>query len=236
MEQVISIDLGGTSLKAAMVDAAGNITRRLTLATSQEGRQAIVGQLIQTVQALNQQGGICAVGIGTPGFVDTQAGRILLAANLPGWTGTGVKQELEEALSLPIVVENDANAAAIGEAWLGAGCDLNSFLMITLGTGVGGALYHRDSGVWRGASYRGGELGHSILYPGGEPCRCGQRGCADRYVSGQALEQRYYSASGQNLRCSDIFAAALDGQQPAAKIVGQFVQDLATLLTSLKTF
>ncbi|NLY53208.1 MAG: ROK family protein [Firmicutes bacterium] len=234
MVHVISIDLGGSYLKAALVDESARIIRRLTLPTSQEGRSGIIQQLAAAVSELKYGYDVGAVGVGTPGFVDSRAGKVLRATNLPGWTGTNVKAELSRLIDLPIVVENDANLAALGEAWVGAGKELDNFVMLTLGTGVGGAIYSRDTGVWRGATYRGGELGHSILYPGGEPCACGQRGCVEQYLSGQALERRYSDLTGSKANCEAIFQAALAGKELAESLVQQFSHDFAVLLASLK--
>lgn len=233
MERVISIDLGGTNLKAALVDQEARILRHLTLPTSKAGRAAIIEQLATVIKELGQNEQVKAVGIGTPGFVNSTAGQVLLATNLPGWSGTDVKAELQDLLTVPVIVENDANVAAVGEAWVGAGKDLDSFFMITLGTGVGGALYDHHTGLWLGASYRGGEVGHAILYPGGKPCACGQQGCVEQYLSGRSLEINYQALANQELSCPEIFEAAAAGQKLAQGVVQRFCFDLVALLTSL---
>jgi glucokinase len=233
MKRVISIDLGGTNLKAALVDQEANILRRLTVPTNKMGRTALIEQLAGVMKKLGQDVEIEAVGIGTPGFVNREAGRVLLATNLSEWTGTDVEDELHRIISLPIVVENDANVAALGEAWVGAGRNLDSFFMITLGTGVGGAIFARSTGIWNGASYRGGEVGHAILYPGGKPCACGQQGCVEQYLSGRSIEATFEQLAGKRLRCPEIFAAAAVGHEQATPIVNRFCSDLAVLLTSL---
>ena len=234
MKTVISIDLGGTSLKAALVDQEANILRRITVPTSQAGRAALIEQLVQVSRELAENEPVQAIGIGTPGFVDSAAGQVLFATNVRGWSGTGVAALLRDQLCLPIIVENDANVAAIGEAWVGAGQDLASFFMITLGTGVGGAIYDRQNGVWPGASFRGGEVGHSILYPNGKLCACGQHGCVENYLSGRALEAEYLAMTQQRLSAPGIFAASAEGQEAAKVVVKKFGFDLAVLLTSLK--
>ncbi len=233
MERVISIDLGGTNLKAALVDPEARILRRLTLPTSKDGRAAIIQQLADAIMELGRDIKIKAIGIGTPGFVNSAAGKVLLATNLPGWSGTNIKDELQDSLNVPIIVENDANVAAVGEAWVGAGQNLDSFFMITLGTGVGGAIYDHRKGLWSGASYRAGEVGHAILYPGGKLCACGQRGCVEQYLSGRSLEANYLALAHEQLGCREIFAAATSGQEPARVVVHKFCFDLASLLTSL---
>ncbi|NLW16367.1 MAG: ROK family protein [Firmicutes bacterium] len=188
--------------------------------------------MIRITMELAQGEQVAAVGIGTPGFVDSRAGRVLLATNLPGWTGTDVVGELKQHLPFPIVVENDANVAAIGEAWMGAGKKLENFFMITLGTGVGGALYDHHKGLWYGVSYRGGEVGHAILYPGGQQCACGQRGCVEQYLAGHALEANYFRLANRHLNSGQIFAAA-PRDEAARQVVNRCCRDLAVLLTSL---
>lgn len=233
MERVISIDLGGTNLKAALIDAEGNILCRQTVPTRKDGRAAIIEQMVEVAQDLSQGKPVKAVGVGTPGFVDSKAGRVLLATNLPGWSGTNLVAALQEQLALPVVVENDANAAAVGEAWKGAGQSLDSFIMITLGTGVGGALYSRQTGLWRGSGFRGGEVGHAILYPGGKVCACGQQGCVEQYLSGHALEANYFRCTNRHRSSTEILAAAAE-DRAAGDIVRQFSFDLAVLMTSLQ--
>lgn len=233
MKRVISIDLGGTNLKAALVDREARIIRRLTLPTTQAGRSALCEQLAAVITDLGQGEQIHAVGIGTPGFVNSKDGKVLLATNLPGWSGTNVKTELQNLVPWPVKLANDANVAALGEAWVGAGQQLANFFLITLGTGVGGSLFTREQGLWTGASHRGGEVGHAILYPGGKPCLCGQYGCVEQYLSGRSLEHNYMQATKSRLSAFEIFIRGAAGTKPARAIVDKFCFDLATLLTSL---
>lgn len=233
MERVVSVDLGATSLKAALIDRTGNILCRKTIATSKAGRAAIIEQMVTVIQDLARGESVKAVGIGTPGFVDSKMGSVLLATNIPGWSGTHLAHTLQEHLGLPVVVENDANAAALGEAWKGAGQSLESFIMITLGTGVGGALYSRRTGLWSGSGFRGGEIGHAILYPGGAACACGQKGCVEQYLSGHVLEANYLRRTNKCLSSAEVLAAAAN-DDVARGIAERFAFDLAVLITSLQ--
>lgn len=235
MEHVIGIDLGGSKVAGALVDKKGRVLRSLTEPTAASGRKELIAQLVDMVERLSADINIAAVGIGTPGFVDSKQGQVLLATNLPGWTGVHLKGELAECLGcLPVAIENDANVAALGEAWLGAGRELNSFLMLTLGTGVGGAIYSKHSELWRGANYRAGEFGHAILYPDGLPCGCGRRGCVEQYLSGRSLSRAYFERSGQLFGAERILTLASQGDVVAVELLHRFVQDLAILLTSLQ--
>ncbi len=234
MPNIIAIDLGGTKLSAALLDEAGSVLQSHTEPTEQAGRSALISQLTTVVRRLSQGQEVLAVGLGSPGFIDTEQGVVIMATNLVGWTQTRVKDKLEQMTGLPVVVMNDANAAALGEAWLGAGKNRQSFVMLTLGTGVGGAIYHRQSGIWLGSNHQGGEFGHSILYPGGRPCPCGQFGCVDQYLSGRAVQSAYQVLTGQDCTCEQIFQGAADGEALAVRIIQEFARDLATHLISLQ--
>lgn len=235
MSTVIAIDLGGTKLSAALLDEAGKLLRTSSEPTEQGGRSALLAQLASVVQQLAQGSDAMAVGVGSPGFVDAARGVVLMATNLVGWSQTDVRGNLQQMTGLPVVLANDANAAAVGEAWLGAGRGKQDFVMLTLGTGVGGAVYDRNRGVWLGHNHRGGEFGHSILYPGGRPCPCGQFGCVDQYLSGRAIQSAYQVLTGNDCTCEQIFANAGRGEALAERIVHNFARDLATHLLSLQS-
>jgi glucokinase len=236
MQNVIGIDLGGTKITGAVVTQDGQTLEHTTVPTDvDQGRDAVIERITTIIAQLTKQHSIAAVGLGTPGYVDVGQGRVMFASdNIPGWSGAELGQALKRVFSGPVVVENDANCAAMGEAWLGAGRDCESFLMLTLGTGVGGALFHRQIGIWHGQHWRGGEVGHTILYPGGLPCNCGQVGCVDQYLSGTALRHAYQRSTGQSLEAREIFAQAQSGEAASQRIVDQFASDMAVLLTSLK--
>ena len=235
MKHIIGIDLGGSKMASGVVNTEGLVLRTVTEPTASFGREQLIEQLVGVVKLLSEDMNVVAIGVGTPGFVDSQQGLVLLATNLLGWTGVYLKRELEERLrGLPVVVENDANVAALGEAWLGAGRDIESFLMLTLGTGVGGAIYSKHTELWRGANYRAGEFGHAILYPDGLPCGCGRRGCVEQYLSGRSLARAYSEQSGNPSTAERVFALANQGDTVALGVVQGFVRDLAVLLTSLQ--
>lgn len=236
MQTVLGIDLGGTKLTGAVIDSKGKVLTELTIpSNAQLGRAAVLEQLNRLISQLAAMVPFYAIGMGTPGFVNADKGIVVFASeNMPGWTGIDLQAELSTMTSLPVAVGNDANLAAIGEAWLGAGRGLPSFMMITLGTGVGGAFYQVERGVLQGSNWRAGEVGHSLLYPGGRACSCGQYGCADQYVSGQALEAEYLRLSGYNLPAAQIMQRKSAGDALAAELVWAYCRDLASLLVSLQ--
>ncbi len=236
MKNVIGVDLGGTKISASVVNDQGAIVQSAVVATgAADGPQAVIQRMADLIKGLMRGHEVEAIGVGTPGYVDVDQGKVLFVSdNLPGWSGTELKRELSQRFSMPVAVANDANCAALCESWVGAGHDLDSFLMITLGTGVGGALYTRKTGIWYGHSWRGAEIGHFILYPGGIPCNCGQIGCVDQYISGTAIQNAYRRKTGATRDAKAIFGAAEAGDPVCVEIVERFAYDVAVFMTTLK--
>lgn len=233
MKKAIGIDLGGTSIQGGLIGQDGKIYKKLSRETPGGGGDEVLAAIAKLAKELMEPG-VVGLGLGSPGSVDSDQGIIGRVANIPGWADTEVRNQLAQVFpNLPIFVENDANLAGLCEEWLGTGRGLDSFVMVTLGTGLGGAIYNKDSGILKGHNYYGGELGHAILYPQGRPCNCGQRGCSEKYLSGRALEESYFEESGKRLVAREIFIRSLEDPL-AKKVVNQFAQDLAVFLTTLK--
>lgn len=227
---VIGVDLGGTKILAARMDSEGRVLAEEVAATPKTGRQAVLDRLNEMLTQLITPE-VVALGLGSPGCIDSKARKVLeVGGNIPGWPGTDLGQALSEAFNLPLFVENDANAAALGEAWLGAGRGLSDFAMITLGTGVGGALFRQESFL-SGANFQGAEFGHTILVPRGRACPCGQKGCADAYLSGRGLANSYAQLTGKSLGAREIF---LSPAPLARQVVADFCDLLAIFCASLK--
>jgi glucokinase len=240
----LGIDIGGTGIKAAIVDERGNILHHAETPTcATEGAAAVLDRVRRLALSLVDRAGtqVMGCGVGSAGRIDHRRGTVVFASgNLPGWTGTALGPELAKTLGMPVVVDNDVNAAAIGEAWIGAGKGTADFLMLTLGTGVGGAVMVGGR-LWRGARWGAGEVGHMALYPGGEGCNCGGIGCAERYVSAKALTRR----ANEGLEghrpfrgIRDVIAAAekgpADRREAARKGVERWTADLALFLMNLQ--
>ena len=191
----IGIDLGGTNLRIAAysrgVEKLDVISLRTRLA---DGPHAVLRDMADAVLSLHRRCGDHAefrgVGIGSPGPIQLPAGRILAAANLPGWEKLSLKGELEKLIHLPVIVESDGNTAALAEFKLGAGkkFGVDSMAMFTLGTGVGGGII-LNGHIWHGSMGAAGEPGHTVAYPGGLPCSCGSRGCMELYASASAVRK-----------------------------------------------
>ena len=219
----VGVDLGGTTIKSLAVDDTGRVVARASRPTEVHAGQAqVVRNLAAVVQELTAQLGpllssgalagaeiVKAVGVGVPGVLEVERGLVIASPNFPGWEGFPLRERLEAAIGRPAVIENDANAAAVGEQWLGAAVGLKDFLFITIGTGVGGGVV-LGGRLWRGPGGRAGEFGHvKVVAEGGELCGCGSRGCLERYANAAALE-RYALEELPKGGASALRALALD--------------------------
>jgi glucokinase len=187
----IGVDLGGTNLRIAAVDSDGKLLEKLTLGTEvKRGREFVITEMCNAIETVRKKyhgsGQLLGIGIGVPGFIDMAAGMVMESPNLPDWKSFPVRDEIERRLETPVVLENDANSAAMGEKWLGAGRQYEHMAMYTLGTGVGGGLVFNGR-LWHGMTGMAGELGHFNVYPDGHPCGCGSRGCLEQYASATAV-------------------------------------------------
>lgn len=197
MEYAIGIDLGGTSIKYALVDKAGNsfFEGKLPSFASVSAAE-VIGQLVKAAtilkeEAARQNWDICGVGVGTPGIVDVTNSIVLGGAeNIVGWENIDLTTILEEKLNLPIVIGNDANLMGLGETKFGAGRGCTHVVFLTVGTGIGGAVII-DGRLFNGYANRGTELGHVPLIATGERCACGAVGCLEHYASTAALVRRF---------------------------------------------
>ncbi len=189
----IGVDLGGTNVRLALVGAGGIVGERRRHPTEvARGRDHVLARLADAVRAAAAgvpPGAVLAgVGIGVPGVIDHERGVVVASANFPGWRDVSIREELSRRTGLPVVVENDANAAAVGEQHYGAGRAFRSFVLLTLGTGIGSGLI-LDGRLWRGATGMAGEAGHVTVVSSADAvaCGCGNRGCAERYASATAV-------------------------------------------------
>lgn len=199
----LGLDLGGTNVKAGIVDQQGQLLAQVSRPTGGAvgdlTARAVIGSMLEAGQQAIAKSGIprrqvAAAGVLSPGQASLQRGIVFRSANLPQWRNVPLRQEVSRGLRMPAVLENDANAAAFGEWWTGAGGGgggkpLQNLFMFTLGTGVGGGLIYEGK-VVRGSFDFGTEVGHWIMIPGGELCGCGQRGCLERYCSAKFTAQR----------------------------------------------
>jgi glucokinase len=230
---IFAADLGGTHLRAATVDRQGQIQFRFKQNTPQgSDPAAIVDAIVSAVRECEQQtasaGQISAVSIVVPGTVNVEEGAVVKAPNLPCLDGFRLAAALTEQLGLPAIVENDANAAAVGEMWRGAAIGCKTIICVTLGTGVGGGII-LDGKLWRGVDGAAAEIGHMCVDPfGGVACTCGSRGCLEVFASATAIVRmtrearpRYPESvlqGKEELTAETIFAAGKAGDELALEI------------------
>jgi len=185
MSYTVGVDVGGTKIAAGLVDERGHVLAQERTESPAKDPAEIVRTIGDLVRKLGATETVEAVGVSAAGFVDKARAMVVFAPNL-AWRDEPLKRFLEEEVDLPVIVENDANAAAWGEFTFGAGEDVEDLLMLTIGTGVGGGIVI-DGELVRGGFGMGAEVGHITMVPGGVLCGCGNLGCLESYGSGTAL-------------------------------------------------
>lgn len=181
----VGIDIGGSKVLAGVVDSTGRVLARQRRSTPGTSVRAVEDTIVDLVKDFRTDHDVAAIGVGAAGFVDAGRANVLFSPHL-AWRNEPLRNTLMERIRLPVVVDNDANAAAMAETRFGAGRGRRQVLCVTLGTGIGGALVI-DGRVFRGANGMAGEFGHIQVVPGGHRCECGNRGCWEQYASGNAL-------------------------------------------------
>ena len=231
---IFAADLGGTHLRAATVDSRGRIHFRAKQNTPQgtdpnEIVAAVVHAVHEYTRDLGDEAeGLKAISLVVPGTVNVQEGTVVKAPNLPCLDGFPLASELTNELGLPAILENDANAAAVGEMWQGAAQGCRTIICVTLGTGVGGGII-LDGELWRGVDGAAAEIGHMCVDPfGGVACTCGSRGCLEVFASATAIVRMTREASprypdsvlhaSRDLTSESIFEAGLQGDELALEI------------------
>jgi glucokinase len=244
----VGLDVGGTTMKAGVVDDSGKPLSAVSLPTEpQRGQDLGMERMCETIRQAAAAAGlgmeqIAAVGVAPAGLLDLPAGVVLESPNFQGWKNVPVRDRIQEKLRKPTAFQNDANAAALGEAWVGAGKGVASMAMFTLGTGVGGGIV-LDGKVLEGRHSHGAELGHvkiEMSHP--RRCGCGRLGCLEAYASATSVVKRTYEAlnqqSGQSslhallhavgeLTARDVFVAAASGDELAERLVEETAYYLA---------
>jgi glucokinase len=217
--RLLGVDIGGTKIAVAVVEAATGavIARRVTSTPAREGPVAVVEAAADLAARVLVAYPAAAGGVGAPGVVDARRGVVMTSTGvLPGWEGTPVAAELERRLGLPFAADNDVNSAALGEARYGAGRDLGSFLLVVVGTGLGGAIV-RDGRVLRGATGTSGEIGHVPVFGiEGVACSCGSTGHLEAVVAGPAITAAFQRATGEAGVDIRVIARRATAGEPAA--------------------
>jgi glucokinase len=247
----IGVDLGGTNLRIAAVSTDGKLLEKVNVPTRiAMGADQVVNDMCDAIHRLTDRyrsgGKFLGAGIGVAGIIDLDAGIVRKSANLPGWENYHVRDEIEKRLGARIFLENDAKVAALGEQWLGAGRNVDNMAMLTLGTGIGGAIV-LDGKIFHGMNGMAGEFGHVTVFPDGFPCGCGNRGCAERYASATGVVRMAREAieSGEaptlakgaggdaEFSAKSIYDLAMQGDNAAQRIFQRFGSVLGILLADI---
>ena len=217
MGNKLGIDLGGTKIEAIVINDAFQVVERKRIATNrEEGYDAILQRIVNLAKELIETGNVEGpVGICTPGAIDYQTGT-LKNSNTVCLIDKPLQSDLESELSLPILMENDANCFALAEAILGVAKDYRLVFGVVLGTGCGGGIVINKN-IHRGPNHIGGEWGHHVLYPNGKSCYCGNSGCTEQYISGTALENHWKELSGEFHTVTNIVNNQLYKEHPEWK-------------------
>ncbi len=240
---VVGLDLGGTNIKARLVDQAGTVLAASDSPTLiDEGPECVMSRMAEAARAVCDTAtvsirDVVGVGVAAPGPLDMANGIIEKSVNLSGWIDVPLSQRLESSLGRPVTLLNDARAACFGEHWVGAGRGVDDLVMFTLGTGVGGGVISGGKLLF-GHFSQAGELGHIIVNQGGRVCGCGQGGCLEAYASESHMVQRGIELGvfpeGKAFGVPALLAAAGSGNEPAQRIWDECCSAIATACVTLQ--
>ena len=243
---ILGIDVGGTNIKFGVTDDELNIVNRLTLPTNAHlGIDSVVNTIISGAKQLMDATPYEKIGLGTPGGIDYERGLLISSANIP-YDNTPIVKILGEAIGVPVFIGNDANCATIAEACAGHGKSYKSFVMLTIGTGIGGGIVINGE-PYLGATKSAGEFGHVSIKLDGEICRCGIRGCFESYASVSALVKMAECAAKAHessllaekiaecgLNGKAVFDASKLGCPVADEVIDEFINNLALGIINYK--
>jgi glucokinase len=236
-EYSIGLDLGGTNLRAAAINRAGKILEKIAVsANPSAGRESLVGEMVAVIDDLRSRWGtdqLAGIGLGVPGFILLKEGVIRNSNNLACLEDFPFRDEMERRLHTKVVLENDANAAALGEKWMGAGRDVDDLVLFTLGTGIGGGIISGGK-VLHGFLGMAGELGHLTVVPNGIPCGCGNRGCVEKHASATAISaMARVLGLGENLTAAEVYGLGVRGNEHARVVFRSMGEALGIALAMM---
>ena len=201
----VGVDLGGTKIESVLVDENQNVLKRKRVPTPKNHYCEIVNSIVSLVSELSQDVSDFSFGICTPGVISKKTG-LIKNSNTQCLIGQPLKDDLEEKLNKHVSMENDANCFTIAESTFGVAKQYDVVFGVILGTGVGGGIVINGN-LHSGRNLIGGEWGHHVLYPDGNPCYCGKKGCVETYLSGPALEKQWFQLTGESQNLSKIISS-----------------------------
>jgi len=222
---LVAIDLGGTNLKIALLDAGCRIKDRRVLETESFSRkEELISAIVKSVNKIIEgnslsKGSVIGIGVGLPGPVDVEKGLVRFLPNIPGWKQVRLRAVLHSRIKLPVFIDNDANLAALAEHRLGAARGAKNAICITLGTGVGGGLI-LDGRLYRGSNFAAGEFGHMPINEYGPRCNCGGAACLEVYIGNKKIERQAEAVFGRRITLEELSSFANKNNRKAVKLWG----------------
>lgn len=215
---VIGVDIGPRVIRIAKSNLLGHLSNIETFQYDSQVREDILEMLIEKLQVMKEDHNILGIGIGIPGLVDSVSGELKFSPNL-GWKNLKLAKPIRDALNLPVILENNVKAMALGEKWFGIGKKSNNFALVYVSLGIGAGIII-DGRIYRGANNGAGELGHTIVSENGEVCNCGKRGCLETFASARAIVKRFKGIPGdEDTDINEIRVALEKGDIKALEIV-----------------
>lgn len=227
LEFIIGVDIGGTKTAIGVVDVYGEIITKSTLLTNQTlTPEQMIDNICNEIDKLLLQAELSikdnkGIGIGAPGPLNSKKGEIICPPNLSNWKDVKIVEQIREYFHCPVFLENDANAAALGEKWVGAAKENNNFIYLTISTGIGAGIYINGE-LFVGCSGNAGDVGHIVVDPAYGTCNCGQKGCFEYVASGTAIARIGSEKIGRDLSTKEVFELYSSGNE---KVV-PFIEDV----------
>jgi len=234
----IGVDIGGTKIAIGVVDTKGTIIIQSEMPTNKNERPSeMIEEIIQEIQRLVNKVGLdvdeCkGVGIGAPGPLKAKEGIIACPPNLPNWRDVNIVQQMSSYFSIPIVLENDANAAALGEKWIGSAQRYNNFIYVTISTGIGAGIYLNNQLI-TGVSGNAGDVGHIVIDPSYGRCICGQEGCFEYVASGTAISRICSEIYGREITTREAFSLYESGDERVVECLNKVFKNIGVGMVTL---
>lgn len=215
---VIGVDIGPRLIRIALSNLLGHLSNIEVFQYDNQREDELLETLIEKIEAIREDRNIIGIGIGVPGLVDSLSGEVRFSPNL-GWKALNISSPIKDSLELPVIVENNVKAMAVGERWFGKGRKVNNFILIYISLGVGSGIII-DGKLYKGANNGAGEIGHTVVSDDGEICNCGKRGCLETFVSARAIVKSFKGSSSDEDRDIDEIKTAVEkGDRKALDIV-----------------